>query len=133
MNKILEQLGEYGIVPVVVLNRVEDAKPLAKALCDGGCKCAEVTFRTDAAEESIKIMSEEYPEMLVGAGTVLTIDQVDRAVNAGAKFIVDDGAAAVSPHPTTVVTLISVANNKTTILFFIIRILPGDFLGFSVF
>lgn len=91
MNKILEQLGEYGIVPVVVLNRVEDAKPLAKALCDGGCKCAEVTFRTDAAEESIKIMSEEYPEMLVGAGTVLTIDQVDRAVNAGAKFIVSPG------------------------------------------
>lgn len=91
MNKILEELGNYGIVPVVVLNRVEDAKPLAKALCDGGLKCAEVTFRTDAAEESIRIMSAEYPDMLVGAGTVLTIDQVDRAVAAGAKFIVSPG------------------------------------------
>lgn len=91
MNKILEELGNYGIVPVVVLNRVEDAKPLAKALCDGGLKCAEVTFRTDAAEESIRIMSAEYPEMLVGAGTVLTINQVDRAVAAGAKFIVSPG------------------------------------------
>jgi len=91
MNKILEELGNYGIVPVVVLNRVEDAKPLAKALCDGGLKCAEVTFRTDAAEESIRIMSAEYPDMLVGAGTVLTINQVDRAVAAGAKFIVSPG------------------------------------------
>lgn len=91
MNKILEDLSGYGVVPVVVLNKVEDAKPLAKALCEGGLKCAEVTFRTDAAEESIKIMTSEYPDMLVGAGTVLTTDQVDRAVNAGAKFIVSPG------------------------------------------
>lgn len=91
MNKILEELSEYGVVPVVVLNRVEDAKPLAKALCDGGLKCAEVTFRTDAAEESIRIMTSEHPEMLVGAGTVLTTEQVDRAVAAGAKFIVSPG------------------------------------------
>ena len=91
MNKILGELSEYGVVPVVVLNRVEDAKPLAKALCDGGLKCAEVTFRTDAAEESIRIMTSEHPEMLVGAGTVLTTEQVDRAVAAGAKFIVSPG------------------------------------------
>lgn len=91
MSDILEQLAGYGVVPVVVLNRAEDAKPLAEALCNGGLKCAEVTFRTDAAEESIKIMSENFPEMLVGAGTVLTIDQVDRAVAAGAKFIVSPG------------------------------------------
>lgn len=91
MNKILEELSEYGVVPVVVLNRTEDAAPLAKALCEGGLKCAEVTFRTDAAEESIKIMTKAYPDMLVGAGTVLTIDQVDRAVAAGAKFIVSPG------------------------------------------
>ena len=63
----------------------------AKALVEGGLPCAEVTFRTEAAEESIKIMSEAYPEMLVGAGTVLTIEQVKRAVNAGAKFIVSPG------------------------------------------
>ena len=91
MSDILDQLAGYGVVPVVVLNRAEDAKPLAEALCKGGLKCAEVTFRTDAAEESIKIMTENFPEMLVGAGTVLTIDQVDRAVAAGARFIVSPG------------------------------------------
>lgn len=91
MGSVLEELAGYGVVPVVVLNRAEDAKPLAEALCRGGLKCAEVTFRTEAAEESIKIMSESFPEMLVGAGTVLTTEQVDRAVAAGAKFIVSPG------------------------------------------
>ena len=91
MNPILEQLSKFGVVPVVVLNDAKDAEPLAKALCDGGLPCAEVTFRTDAAEESIRIMATEHPEMLIGAGTVLTIDQVDRAVAAGAKFIVSPG------------------------------------------
>ena len=91
MSDILEQLAGYGVVPVVVLNRAEDAKPLAEALCKGGLPCAEVTFRTEAAEESIRIMTQEFPEMLVGAGTVLTIEQVDRAVGAGAKFIVSPG------------------------------------------
>lgn len=84
-------LRNYGVVPVVVLKNVEDALPLAKALIDGGLPCAEVTFRTDAAEESIRVISEKYPEMLVGAGTILTTAQVDRAVNAGAKFIVSPG------------------------------------------
>ena len=88
---ITEQFKEFGVVPVVVLNDVKDAEPLADALVKGGLPCAEVTFRTDAAEESIRIMAEKYPEMLVGAGTVLTIDQVNRAVNAGAKFIVSPG------------------------------------------
>lgn len=91
MNEILEQIHELGIVPVVVLNDAKDAAPLAKALCDGGLPCAEVTFRTAAAEASIRIMTEQFPEMLVGAGTVLTKDQVDRAVSAGAKFIVSPG------------------------------------------
>ncbi len=91
MSDILEQLAGYGVVPVVVLNRAEDAYPLAEALCKGGLKCAEVTFRTDAAEESIRIMTKNFPDMLVGAGTVLTIDQVDRAVAAGARFIVSPG------------------------------------------
>ncbi len=88
MKKII---GEYGVVPVVVLKKTEDAVPLADALVRGGLPCAEVTFRTDAAEESIRLMSEKYPEMLVGAGTVLTTEQVDRAVGAGAKFIVSPG------------------------------------------
>lgn len=91
MHPILEKISELKIVPVIVLNDVKDAKPLAKALIDGGLPCAEVTFRTDAAEESIRIMAEEYPDMLIGAGTVLTTDQVDRAIAAGAKFIVSPG------------------------------------------
>ncbi|SCP97935.1 bifunctional 4-hydroxy-2-oxoglutarate aldolase/2-dehydro-3-deoxy-phosphogluconate aldolase [Anaerobium acetethylicum] len=91
MNEILEQISKIGIVPVIALNDAKDAAPLAKALCDGGLPCAEITFRTDAAEESIRIMATEFPEMLVGAGTVLTTEQVDRAVAAGAKFIVSPG------------------------------------------
>lgn len=91
MHEVLGKIQELGIVPVVVLDDAKDAVPLAKALCDGGLPCAEVTFRTDAAEESIRIMSEQFPEMLIGAGTVLTTDQVDRAVAAGAKFIVSPG------------------------------------------
>ncbi len=91
MNDILKKFQETGIIPVVVLNDAKDAKPLGKALLDGGLPVAEVTFRTDAAEESIRILSETYPDLLVGAGTVLTTEQVDRAVAAGAKFIVSPG------------------------------------------
>ncbi|MBQ7942913.1 MAG: bifunctional 4-hydroxy-2-oxoglutarate aldolase/2-dehydro-3-deoxy-phosphogluconate aldolase [Lachnospiraceae bacterium] len=91
MNAVLEQISKIGIVPVVVLDDAKDAKPLAEALIKGGLPCAEVTFRTAAAEESIRIMATEFPEMLVGACTVLTTEQVDRAVNAGAKFIVSPG------------------------------------------
>lgn len=91
MANMIELIQKTGVVPVVVLEDAKDAEALAKALCEGGLPCAEVTFRTAAAEESIRIMAEKYPEMLVGAGTVLTIDQVDRAVAAGAKFIVSPG------------------------------------------
>ena len=91
MKSIEERFAELKVVPVVVLNDVKDAAPLAKALVEGGLPCAEVTFRTDAAAESIRIMAEAYPDMLVGAGTVLTTEQVDRAVEAGAKFIVSPG------------------------------------------
>ncbi len=91
MDKVLISIKKMGIVPVVKLDRAEDAKPLAKALYEGGLPCAEVTFRTDAAEEAIRIMTKEYPDMLVGAGTVLTTEQVDRAVGAGATFIVSPG------------------------------------------
>lgn len=91
MKTLEEQFYDYAVVPVVVLDDAEEAAPLAEALVKGGIPCAEVTFRTEAAEESIRIMSEKYPEMLVGAGTVLTTEQVDRAVAAGAKFIVSPG------------------------------------------
>lgn len=91
MNPVIEEISKIGIVPVIALDDAKDAEPLAKALCEGGLACAEVTFRTAAAEDSIRIMAEKFPEMLVGAGTVLTTEQVDRAVNAGAKFIVSPG------------------------------------------
>ena len=91
MNAVLEQFQKIGIIPVVVLDDAKDAEPLGRALMEGGLPCAEVTFRTAAAEESIRIMSEKFPDMLVGAGTVLTTEQVDRAVAAGAKFIVSPG------------------------------------------
>ena len=80
-----------GIVSVIKINDVEKAVPLAKALLDGGLSCAEITFRTAQAEEAIKCITTALPEMLVGAGTVLTIEQVDKAVTAGAKFIVSPG------------------------------------------
>mgnify|MGYP001132171294 FL=1 len=86
-----EKIAELKVVPVVVLEDAKDAAPLAKALCEGGLPCAEVTFRTAAAKESIKAMTDAYPDMLVGAGTVLTTEQVDSAVEAGAKFIVSPG------------------------------------------
>lgn len=91
MNEILTKLEETGIIPVVVLDDAKDAEPLAQALWEGGLPCAEVTFRTEAAEESIRIMKEKFPDMLIGAGTVLTTEQVDRAVAAGAEFIVSPG------------------------------------------
>ena len=72
MNEVLTKIQKLGIVPVVVVNNVNEAEPLAKALCEGGLPVAEVTFRTDAAEDSIRIMKEKFPKMLVGAGTVLT-------------------------------------------------------------
>ena len=88
---IFEQFSKIGIIPVVVLDDPKDAAPLAKALCENGLPCAEVTFRTDAAEESIRAISKKFPDMFVGAGTVLTTEQVDRAIGAGAKFIVSPG------------------------------------------
>jgi 2-dehydro-3-deoxyphosphogluconate aldolase/(4S)-4-hydroxy-2-oxoglutarate aldolase len=91
MNDVLKKIYDVGIVPVVKLDSPDQAVPLGKALIAGDIPVAEVTFRTDAAEESIKKLSAELPGLLVGAGTVTTIDQVKRAVGAGAKFIVSPG------------------------------------------
>ena len=90
-DEIFSKFEEIGIIPVVVFNDEKDAEPLGRALMEGGLPAAEVTFRTAAAEGSIRIMAEKFPDMLVGAGTVLTTEQVDRAVAAGAKFIVSPG------------------------------------------
>src|SRR5699024_1037009 len=91
MNPIVERVYEIGIIPVIAFNSVDEAVPLCKALVAGGLPAAEVTFRTACAEDCIKKIHEEVPEMLLGAGTVLTIDQADRAMAAGASFIVSPG------------------------------------------
>ena len=88
---ILENLKRSGIVPVVVLDDAKDAVPTAKALLSGGIDVMEITFRTAAAADSIKAVSESYPDMLVGAGTVITLEQCKKAVEMGAKFIVSPG------------------------------------------
>ena len=91
-ENISEKIAAVGAVPVIKLNYPErDALPLAKALCEGGIPIAEVTFRAAGADKAIKIMSDAFPDMLVGAGTVLTEAQVDAAVEAGAKFIISPG------------------------------------------
>jgi len=90
-KSFLEQLEGTGIVPVIKLENTDDAVNLAKALYDGGIRCAEVTFRAAGADKVISQMVKAYPDMLVGAGTVLTIDQCDRAIEAGAKFCVAPG------------------------------------------
>ena len=91
MNPIMERVYEIGIIPVIAFNSVDEALPLCKALADGGLPAAEVTFRTACAEDCIKLIHEKMPEMLLGAGTVLTIDQADRAIAAGASFVVSPG------------------------------------------
>ena len=91
MNQICKEIGSYGLVPVIKIDDPEKAVPLAKALCDGGLPVAEITFRTACAAEAIARITKEFPDMLVGAGTVLTTEQVDRAVAAGSKFIVSPG------------------------------------------
>ena len=88
---VLKRLEASGIVPVVVLENAEDAVPTAKAMAAGGVDVMEITFRTAAAPDSIRAVSEQCPDVLVGAGTVLTPEQVDRAVDAGTQFIVSPG------------------------------------------
>ena len=91
MMNALERIHACGVVPVVVLDRAEDAVPTAHALLEGGVNVMEITFRTAAAEESIRRVAESCPEMLVGAGTVISPEQCARAIDAGAKFIVSPG------------------------------------------
>lgn len=91
INQLVEQLECVGIVPVIKLDKVENAEKLAKALRDGGINCAEVTFRAKGADEVIRRMTTAYPDMLVGAGTVLTCEQADAAAEAGARFCVAPG------------------------------------------
>lgn len=91
MKSVTDRMAELKIIPVVTLENPQDAVPLASALIEGGIPAAEVTFRTEGAYESIQAISKAFPDMLVGAGTVLNPAQVDSAVEAGAKFIVSPG------------------------------------------
>ncbi|MCR5758481.1 MAG: bifunctional 4-hydroxy-2-oxoglutarate aldolase/2-dehydro-3-deoxy-phosphogluconate aldolase [Selenomonas sp.] len=91
MQDIFRKFRDVGIIPVIVMEHEDQAEKLADVLCDNGLPCAEVTFRTNAAAKVIAAMVKHRPEMLVGAGTVLTIEEVDAAIEAGAKFIVSPG------------------------------------------
>lgn len=90
-EKLLEQISKMKIVPVVVLNSIEETLPKMQALIDGGLPCAEITFRTACAEEAIRLTRKTFPQMLVGAGTVINREQCEKAIAAGAEFIVSPG------------------------------------------
>lgn len=116
-NQLEKQLSAMKVVPVIAIKRSEDAVQLAKTLVENGLPCAEVTFRTEAAAEAIRLMRQAYPEMLIGAGTVLRTDQVDAAIEAGVDFIVSPGF-----NPTIVkycqqrgVTIVPGVNNPSLI------------------
>ncbi len=116
-NQLEKQLSAMKVVPVIAIKHSEDAVQLAKTLVENGLPCAEVTFRTEAAAEAIRLMRQAYPEMLIGAGTVLRTDQVDAAIEAGVDFIVSPGF-----NPTIVkycqqrdVTIIPGVNNPSLV------------------
>ena len=91
MNGVLKKIGELKLLPVIKIENLETAVPLADALCDGGLPAAEITFRTACAPEAIAAVKNAFPEMLVGAGTVLSVEQVKAALSSGAEFIVSPG------------------------------------------
>lgn len=137
MNDVLKKLSDIGIIPVAKIDDAQKAVPIAKALCDGGLPCIEVTFRTDKAEESIRRITESLPHVLVGAGTVLTTEQADRAVEAGAKFIVSPGfnTKLVSHCLEKNITVIPGCSSPTDIEaamsfgFDVVKFFPADALG----
>ena len=93
-GEIFDKIEKLKLVPVVKINNIEDALPLAEALCRGGLPVAEITFRTEAAEEAIRKIRAAFPKMLVGAGTVINKEQAERALAAGAQFLVSPGVRA---------------------------------------
>lgn len=117
MKSINERLSEIKIVPVIAIKDASKAVKLAQVLCDNGLPCAEVTFRTEQAAQAMKNMREAYPDMLIGAGTVLNTEQVDQAIDAGVDFIVSPGL-----NPTTVkycqqrhITIVPGVNNPSLV------------------
>lgn len=94
MNNIREKIQNLKLVPVVVIKNIDDAEPMLNALCEGGLPVAEITFRTACAADAIRLGCEKFPDMLIGAGTVINAEQCNRAIDCGAKFIVGPGFAA---------------------------------------
>ena len=91
---LLERIKQTKVVPVVVLKNIEDTVPTLQALCEGGLPVAEITFRTACAADAIRLGCEKFPDMLIGAGTVINAEQANKAIDCGAKFIVGPGFAA---------------------------------------
>lgn len=117
MKNLNQQLIDLKVVPVIAINDASKAVKLAQVLIDNGLPCAEVTFRTDDAAQAIKNMRDAYPDMLICAGTVLTCQQVDQAIDAGVDFIVSPGF-----NPTTVkycqqrgITIVPGVNNPSLV------------------
>lgn len=117
MTSINQRLKQIQVVPVIAINDANKAVKLAQVLVENGLPCAEITFRTDAAAESIRLMREAYPDMLIGAGTVLTTAQVDAAIDAGVDFIVSPGfnPATVTYCQQRGVTIVPGVNNPSLV------------------
>lgn len=91
MTTLNEKLAQLKVIPVIAIERADDAVPLGKALVENGMNCAEVTFRTPCAAQAIRNLRAAFPDMLIGAGTILTLEQVDEAIASGVDFIVSPG------------------------------------------
>ena len=134
---VYEKLGETGLIPVVVIDDAKDAVPAAEAIYAGGISVVEITFRTSAAAEAIANISRDCPQMTVGAGTVLTLEQCKAAVDAGAQFIVSPGFdpevagwcaehhIAMTPGAVTSTEIIA----ATKLGFKIIKFFPAGIMG----
>lgn len=137
MASPMDRLGEYGVVPVVKIENADHAGRLADALTAGGLPCAEITFRTSAAEQSIRSIARSRSDLLLGAGTVLTVEQAKRAVGAGATFLVSPGfdpkvvdwcavnAISILPGVATATEILMALDMGVTIL----KFFPAEALG----
>jgi 2-dehydro-3-deoxyphosphogluconate aldolase/(4S)-4-hydroxy-2-oxoglutarate aldolase len=137
MDELFETLGRIGVIPVVRLDDPKNAGPLAEALLAGGLPCAEITFRTAGAAEAIRRIADGYPDLMLGAGTVLQTDQAQQAVDAGARFIVSPGlsrtvvewcqraAVAVMPGVATPTEVLMAMEYGLSIL----KVFPAEALG----
>ena len=106
MSETMQRIAELGVVPVIAIESVEAARPMADALIAGGLPIAEITFRTDAAADVIKALKESHPDLLLGAGTVLTVENIERAAACGATFAVAMQIAETAPEGTVILCML---------------------------